>query len=268
MTDTQAECPFVVGLVYGIRLTSCSEYRYVGLTTKTAALRLRQHRKNARDGKQTPLSDWLRKHVGDEIVVDVLEYVTFELQALGEAEIAWIARLRAQDHRLLNVADGGLGPTGVVWTAEQREAARLRSTGRKGLSRPGEENPFYGGRHSEEQRARWSESRRGTFVGPANPNFGKFGADHPHYGYTMSDESRAALSEMRLGELNPNYGRTASAETRAKRSFAQKGVPKPSSARSAHTRHHTNKGRTSQTCRFCVEGGDQSLGPSERENQA
>lgn len=58
-----------------------------------------------------------------------------------------ITRLRREGDRLLNLADGGLGPTGVVWSDEQREAARVRSAGRKGLSRPGGKNPPYGAKH-------------------------------------------------------------------------------------------------------------------------
>lgn len=257
-----------VGLVYGVRLRESDEYRHVGLTTKTATRRLRQHLRNARDGKKTPFCDWLRKHGEAAVVIDVLETVVGELDGLGESEIEWIDFLRATGHRLLNISDGGLGPTGVAWTAEQREAARLRSTGRKGASRPGELNPFFGRKHSEEQRARWSEQRKGTFLGEDNPNYGKFGPDHPSFGHTMSPEARAALSAMRRGELNPNYGKTASAEARAKRSAAQKGVPKPSSARSAHTRHHTNKGRTSPTCKFCIADAEQSTRPSEGEKPA
>lgn len=240
-----------IGLVYGVKLRGTEEYRYIGQTSATAELRLRRHLSNARSGRKTPFYDWLRKHA-DEVEVDVLEWEVTSRERLGAAEIDWIAWCRASGHRLLNIAAGGLGPTGVVWTAEMREEARLRSTGRKGVSRPGELHPFYGKHHTDEQRARWSEERKGTYSGSANPNFGKFGPDHPSYGRTMSAEARAALSEMRKGELNPNFGKAASPETRAKMSAAQKGVPKPSSARSAHTRYHTNQGRTSPTCKFCV----------------
>ena len=242
----------VIGVVYGIRLSHSHEYRYVGQTTMTGPLRLRRHLSNARSGRKKPFYDWLRKHA-DEVVVDDLDIELFSREALGASEIDWIAWLRAHGHRLLNIAEGGLGPTGVIWTEEMRDAARVRSTGRKGVSRPGELHPFYGKHHTPEQRARWSDERKGTFVGPANPNYGKFGEDHPSYGHTMSAEARAELSEMRKGELNPNFGKTASPETRAKMSAAQKGVPKPSSARSAHTRYHTNKGRTSPTCKFCTD---------------
>jgi group I intron endonuclease len=241
------------GFVYGLRLSHESEYRYVGLTEGPVAVRLRRHLACARRGDRKPVYDWMRKHGPGSIVLDVLETVTTSRDDLGAAEVAWITRRREAGDRLLNVSAGGLGPSGVVWTVEQREAARRRSTGRRGVSRPGTANPFYGKRHSDEQRARWAESRKGTQVGPANPNFGKFGPDHPSYGHTMSVEARAQLAAMRTGPLNPNYGKSASAETRAKRRAAQLGVPKPSSARSAHTRYHTNQGRVSEACRYCAE---------------
>lgn len=64
------------------------------------------------------------------MIVDQLDWAD-GLNELGEAEIAWIALLRHEGQPLQNIAAGGLGPTGVEWTAEMREAARIRSTGRK-----------------------------------------------------------------------------------------------------------------------------------------
>lgn len=229
------------GVIYGVRLRSEAVYRYVGLTTKTAEIRLRQHVKVARSGRKTPFYDWLRVHDGDDIVVHVFDRVE-GLEALGHAEIVWIAVLRQDGHPLLNLSHGGLGPMGIEWTAEMREAARVRSTGRKGVSRYAEENPFYGRTHSTEQRARWSTLRAGQNAGPENPNYGKFGASHPSFGHVMSEEARENLSKQRRGPGNPNYGRQASAETRTKMSVVRKGRPMPSSRRSAHTRHHTNRG--------------------------
>jgi hypothetical protein len=242
-----------VGVIYGLRLVHASEYRYVGLTEAPLALRLRRHLACARRGERRPVYDWIRKYGKEEIVIDVLETVTTSREALGAAEISWIALRRMLGDRLLNISAGGLGPSAVVWTDEQREAARKRSTGRPGTSRPGAANPFYGKHHSAAQREKWRASRSGTNAAEDNPNFGKFGPDHPSYGHTMSDESRAKLSAMRIGSLNPNYGKTASAETRAKRSAAQRGVPKPTSARSAHTRYHTNRGILSGKCAQCAD---------------
>ncbi len=243
------------GAIYGIRLRSESTYRYVGLTTKRVHVRLKQHVKVARAGRKTPFYDWLRVHGGDDIVAVVLDTAE-DLEELGDAEIAWIALLRAEGHSLLNLSRGGLGPTGVEWTAEMREAARIRSTGRKGVSRCAEANPFFGRTHGAEQRAKWSESRKGRNGGPENPNYGKFGPDHPSFGHVMTEQARDKLAEQRRGAGNPNYGRRASDETRAKMSAVRKGRPMPSSRRSAHTRHHTNRGIVKDTCRYCIEDKD------------
>ena len=240
------------GVIYGVRLRSEVVYRYVGLTTKSVEIRLRQHVKVARSGRKTPFYDWLRVHDGDDIVADQLGRVE-GLEELGQAEIVWIESLRCEGHPLLNLSQGGLGPMGIAWTAEMREAARIRSTGRKGVSRYAEENPFYGRTHRAEQRAKWSKLRKGQNAGPENPNYGRFGDDHPSFGHVMSEQARERLSEQRRGVANPNYGRQASDETRAKMSAVRKGRPMPSSRRSAHTRHHTNRGIRKETCRYCIE---------------
>lgn len=240
------------GVIYGVRLRSEVVYRYVGLTTKSVEIRLRQHVKVARSGRKTPFYDWLRVHDGDDIVADELDGVE-GLEELGQAEIVWIELLRREGHPLLNLSQGGLGPMGIEWTAEMREAARVRSTGRTGISRFAEDNPFYARTHSAEQCAKWSKLRKGQNAGPENPNYGKFGEDHPSFGHVMSEQARERLAEQRRGLGNPNYGRQASDETRAKMSAARKGRPMPSSKRSAHTRHHTNRGVKKDTCQYCIE---------------
>ena len=255
------------GLVYGIRLRREVEYRYVGITTKTSSRRFHQHLRVAAAGRKTPFYDWLRKHDPADIIADELDWIE-GLPALGQAEIEWISYLRREGDRLLNLADGGLGPTGVVWTEEMREAARVRSTGRKIVRQSGPGASFYGKNHTPEQREKWSLERKGTNSGPENPNFGKFGPDHPSYGHTMSEESRAAFSEARKGAGNPNFGKKASAETRAKMSAVRKGRPMPSSQRNAHTRHHTNKGIEKADCKYCVEDSAKPSLSSESESES
>lgn len=240
------------GVIYGVRLKRGHEYRYIGLTTKSAQRRLRQHLKVASDGRKTPFYDWLRKQAPEDVVADELDWV-YGHEELGRAEIEWIAYLKREGERLLNLSKGGLGPTGVVWTDEMREAARLRSTGRKGVSRFGPDGTFYGTNHTLEQREKWSRERKGRNAGRSNPNYGKFGEDHPGFGHTMSEESRRRLSEQRTGAGNPNFAKKASEETRAKMSAGRRGVPKPSSRRSAHTRYHTNKDVFKETCLYCIE---------------
>lgn len=255
------------GLVYGIRLRREVEYRYVGITTKTASRRFHQHLRVAAEGRKTPFYDWLRKHDRSEVIADELDWIE-GLSELGQAEIDWIGYLRREGDRLLNLADGGLGPTGVVWTEAMREAARIRSTGRKIVRQSGPGASFYGKNHSLEQRQKWSEERKGSYSGSENPNFGKFGPEHPSYGHLVSEETRKALSEAKKGAGNPNFGKKASAETRAKMSAVRKGVPKPSSQRSAHTRHHTNKGVEKADCKYCVEDSAKPSLSSESESES
>lgn len=252
------------GIVYGIRLKTSDEYRYVGITTKTLSRRFHQHLRKAALGNKTPLYDWMRKHEAEELTADTLD-VLDGLEELSEAEIQWIAYLRSQGERLLNISEGGLGPTGVVWTEEQRTAARIRSTGRPGLSRPGELNPFYGKKHSEEQRQKWSNDRKGSNSGSENPNFGKFGPEHPSYGHEVTEQTRKLLSEARMGELNPNFGKSPSAETRSKQSAATQGIPRPANKRNAHTRHHTNKNVVKIDCQYCIEDAEKQQRRKESE---
>ena len=218
----------VGGLVYGIRLRREFEYRYIGITTKTASRRFHQHLRVAAEGRKTPFYDWLRKHDPSDVIADELDWIE-GLPELGQAEIEWIS---------------------------------------KGLSRPGAENPFYGAKHSLEQRQKWAEERKGTYSGPDNPNFGKFGPEHQGFGHSMTEAARKALSEARTGEGNPNFGKKASAETRAKMSAVRKGRPMPSSQRSAHTRHHTNKGIEKADCSFCVEDSAKPSLSSESESES
>ncbi|MFD5180975.1 hypothetical protein ACFWM1_34550 [Nocardia sp. NPDC058379] len=93
-----------------------------------------------------------RKQNRKDVIADVLDWV-YGLKKLGRAEIDWIAYLRRQGQPLLNLADGGLRPTGVIWTAEMREAVRIRSTGRPEVRRFGEGNPLY---QESERREVWS----------------------------------------------------------------------------------------------------------------
>lgn len=255
------------GLVYGIRLRREVEYRYVGITTKTAIRRFHQHLRVAAAGRKTPFYDWVRKQDPADLIVDELDWIE-GLPELGQAEVDWISYLRREGDRLLNLSDGGLGPTGQVWTEEMREAARIRSTGRKIQRESGPGASFYGKKHTLEQRQKWSRERKGMYAGVANPNFGKFGPDHPGYGHAVSEETRWLLSEAKKGEGNPNFGKNASAETRAKMSAVRKGRPMPSSRRNAHTRHHTNKGIEKADCKYCVEDSAKPSLSSESESES
>jgi hypothetical protein len=91
------------GLVYGIRLRREVEYRYVGITTKTASRRFHQHLRVAAEGRKTPFYDWLRKYDPADVIADELDWID-GLPELGQVEIDWISYLRREGDRLLNLA--------------------------------------------------------------------------------------------------------------------------------------------------------------------
>ena len=113
----------IIGVVYAARRFESPEFRYVGITTKTTEVRRRQHLKAARAGTKNPFYDWLRTMQTDEdVYFQPMELVTGgELEDLGAAEQRWIAELRGNGHRLLNLSEGGLGPR---YAALIRERAR------------------------------------------------------------------------------------------------------------------------------------------------
>lgn len=235
----------VVGRVYAIRRADDFTFRYVGQTRFVLGKRLQKHFAVARSGRLTPFYSWLRKHMHEDIAIDEFEVVGTNREDLGVAEQFWIGMLKSNGQPLLNLSSGGFGPSQLHWSPEQREAARQRSLGRPGTPRFAGENPFFGKRHSEEQRAAWSATRKGTNTGADNPNFGKFGAQHPAFGAVRSEETRRRLSEQKRGALNPNYGKRLSAETRAKMSGSHQ-------ARLAHARIHELAGVWNSTCKYCL----------------
>lgn len=206
------------GSIYGVRRADEREFRDVGQTKYTVAHRRMTRFRAAIRGRKTPFYDWLRKFDDrEDLYFESLELIVGGPEELNAAEARWVASLRGDGHRLLNLTDGGDGVRGYIWTAEQRQAARERGRGRAGVSRPGPDHPMWGRTHTDEQQAKWSEGRKGTNTGASNPNFDK----------------------------------SASDETRAKMSAVRKGRPMPFSVRNAHTRHHTNKGTFNETCRHC-----------------
>ena len=244
------------GIIYGIRLFNSPDVRYVGLTTTSIEQRFKSHQKAAAGAvRKYPLYDWMRKHNKGSFEIFVIETVEDDLE---DKERYWIKEYKRNGHKLLNLTEGGQGPNGHVWTEEQR--SRHSKKMKEVVNRPEVKEKikknrviFYGEKHSDEQKRKWSEERKGSITGVKNPNYGKFGPSHPSYGRKLSEEAKQKLSKERLGEKNPNYGKSASEETRKKLSLAQKGKPKPKSARSAHVRYHVNLKGFSERCNYCTE---------------
>jgi len=207
-----------MGYIYAFKLVNSEEFRYLGMTVDLHKRYIR-HKSSVTTGENLPLYRWIRAKGFENVEMVVLEEA--EYSELPNLEMSWIKQLTEEGHRLLNLTSGGEGALGY--------------------------------RHSEEQKAKWSQERKGSITGDKNPNYGKFGPEHPAYGRKLSEETKKRLSEQKRGEKNPNYGRKLSEETRKKMSEVRKGRPMPSSSRSAHTRWHTNKNVISNKCKYCQE---------------
>jgi group I intron endonuclease len=207
-----------MGFIYAFKLKNKEEYRYIGKTINIKN-RYVAHKNSAERGENLPIYRWIRSKGIDNIEMVILE--ESDDNTLQDLEKLWIAKIKKRGDRLLNLTEGGEGSLGYM--------------------------------HSEEQKKKWSEQRRGSITGEKNPNYGKFGPAHPAYGRKFSEETKQKLSEQKMGENNPNYGKSIPDETRIKMSLAQKGRPRPKSARSAHVRYHINLNGFSEKCNYCIE---------------
>lgn len=120
------------GYVYGLYALDDPQktVRYVGKTVQKPAQRFRAHAFNARNGAQTPVAKWMRKHdlrVGQVVLDELPDY-----QSLCAAEM----RLIAEHGTLtteggLNCTGGGDGSIGWVHGPEVIEKIRQKALGRK-----------------------------------------------------------------------------------------------------------------------------------------
>ena len=103
---------------------------------------------------------------------------------------------------------------GMKLSSKQYERVRLEYSNYKSNDMKGENNSFYGKRHSEETRKLLSENRKGKFCGKDNSMFGK----------THSDEAKQKLREANLGPNNPMFGKHLSEESKRKIGEKHKGL--------------------------------------------
>lgn len=118
--------------------------RYIGVTTMPLATRWYQHVWRAENGRDTVLSQAIRKHGKDAFDVSTVASALpgSSIEALFNLERAVIAQERTKCPVGYNMTDGGDGTIGYVYTPEQC-AARARR------------------KHSAETRAKMSAARKG-----------------------------------------------------------------------------------------------------------
>lgn len=172
--------------IYAISRTSDGRVLYIGQTIDPVA-RAKKHFTSITKPKLT-ITHAMRKYADEEFCFEVVECHTTQ-EAADEAEVRLIQSLKT------HLNDGGYNVSvgGKIMTEEtiSKMSASLRGkplskAHREKLSkllsgtRLGEENPFYGKRHSAEARKKMSERQAG--------------ANHPRFGAEVLPETRAKIS--------------------------------------------------------------------------
>lgn len=235
--------------------------QYVGQTQRSIEERWSEHVRKAKNHDN--------HHIGNAI----LKYGSkdFKIEEIGEAssqekldllEIKTISRLNTMRPNGYNLTEGGLGGSPSIETKEKIRQSKLGAKNpnyqkiwteeeREHLSKKtsGENNPFYGKKHSTETKKRLSEVAKSREV-------------HPRLGKKASEETKAKLRKSwtegkakRSGENHHLFGKSHSEETRRKISEAHKKLEKKTSCIRGHpydqrnTYTHLKTGR--RYCRTC-----------------
>lgn len=111
-------------------------------------------------------------------VAFIAKDLTEELAFLVEAET--INLYKRLNIKLSNMTDGGEGASGYRHTEQHKQKMVGNQYGKLV-----KQNGFKGKTHSDEQKAKWSETRKGV--------------TSPRKGVTLSDETRSKISQSRMG---------------------------------------------------------------------
>lgn len=184
------------------KLTFPNGKAYIGITTKTAAARYSEHKKEARLGKsKCVVHAAIRKYGAESVTIETLAIAG--RQYLLGLEVRAIAAFGTKVPTGYNRTNGGEGVIGCPVSKETREKGRIRMTGTKAtdearekvrLSKLGKQRPKFSAEWCEKLRA--ASYRKGP----------------------ISEEGMARI-------MAANVGKTVSPETRAKMSAAKKGKP-------------------------------------------
>ena len=115
--------------IYGLLDPNNLEIRYVGKSIDPER-RLKEHVRSTRRGDRTPRADWMKKLLNQTPSIIILERV--HLSDANEREKFWIAFMRKQGARLLNLTEGGDGwQVGRHFTFQHRNKISLANLGSK-----------------------------------------------------------------------------------------------------------------------------------------
>ncbi len=199
--------------VYGLFSTQEPKHiRYVGQTIRSVDRRMKVHVYEAKkQKKRRPVLDWIRSVEKRGFEIGVVELN--KKAKWNTSEEYYIAKLRKDGNKLLNLTDGGEGTlgwkpsqkwrknvskrnTGIIWSEESKKNRReyLKSN-----------HPMKGKKHSLATRRKMSIAKKGKVL--------------PHMLLSPTEEAKKKIgkaSRERLKNYNPLRGRKLSVKTRKK----------------------------------------------------
>jgi len=167
---------------------------YIGQTTRTLKCRMKEH---ISDQRKYHFHNALRKYGKKNFGWKILEYCDSK-EEMDEMEFHYIKQYNSFDDGY-NFTYGGEGSVGYKHSKETLKKLSLSLKGKM----TGENNPFYGKKHTEKTKKLISEALLNT-------------DKHPNRGKKLPKEWRDKISES-------NIGRSLSLESRAKISKTKKG---------------------------------------------
>ena len=168
--------------------------KYVGQTRRTFAVRTQQHLSR----RDTYFDRTLAKHGLDNFSYEIIDRGD-TLEELNEKERYWIAECDCLWPKGYNLTMGGEGVTGYKHNEERRRKISEAIKGKMS----GEDNGFYGQKHTAESRAKMSDYQSARWTDEArkerSDNYkGKFdGENNTFYGKKHKQSSKDRMSKAK-----------------------------------------------------------------------
>lgn len=177
----------MTGIIYQ-HINTFNNKCYIGQTSKSLDERWKEHLKEAKRKSTCAFHRAIRKYGAEafehKILCEIYRETTEQLkEVLDYYECYYIKYYNSYNHGY-NMTAGGGGSLGYKFSQETRQ--------RQSEIRQGELNSFYGKRHSEEQKQKWSKERKGKQAGKNNPFYGK------HH----TEEAKSKMSKIHKGKKN------------------------------------------------------------------
>ena len=166
---------------------------YIGQTYKTLSQRFTNHKYEAKKGiVNSNLYKAIQKYGKEFFTIEDIEIKDFETKEdskiwMNEKEIHYISTLKPH----YNMAPGGLGHTGVVWSEERRIRFKELMSGSN--------NPNFGKSLSKETKQKLSNALKGRII----PDDVRLNISHTMKGIPKTQETRTKMSESQKGRVMP-----------------------------------------------------------------